>query len=309
MTYQAKDFIATEYGLLFAVVADGLEYNKVFCFLRYAYIDGQWQKMATDSANCFLQQYHPDFLHYSAALDTHLHAVAEHQIVHHYRPKTVLRQLLEQASTDHVIQDLQGLCGLLSANHLELDHFGVTGSILVGMQNHNSDIDLVCYDRNVFHQARNIVQALIARNQCQILNEDDWLSAYRRRACDFALDEYIWHEQRKYNKGIFNQRKFDLSLLAPSPNSNDRHYQKLGFVHVEVDVVDDVLGFDYPAEFSVKHPQISSVVCFTATYTGQAKTGERIAVAGQLEVDDLGRQRIVVGSNREAIGEYIKVLR
>lgn len=309
MTYQAKDFIETEQGLLFAVVADGQEHNKVLCFLRYAHIDGQWQKMTTDSANQLLAQTHPEFLHYSTLLDTHLHAVSDDQIVRHYQPKTVLRQLLEEASTDAVVQDLQGLCDLLRANHLELDHFGVTGSILVGMQNHGSDIDLVCYDRDAFHQARNIVQALIAKDQCQTLNEDDWLSAYQRRACDFALDEYIWHEERKYNKAIFNQRKFDLSLLATVPGHNQRYYQKLGFVHIQADVVNDHHAFDYPAELTINHPRISSVVCFTATYTGQGKIGERIAVAGQLEVDDRGLQRIVVGSSREAIGEYIRVLR
>jgi predicted nucleotidyltransferase len=37
-------------------------------------------------------------------------------------------------------------------------------------------------------------------------------------------------------------------------------------------------------------------------------TGETVEVAGQLEVDDQGMQRIVVGSNREALGEFIRVL-
>ncbi len=309
MEYQAKDFIETEQGLLFAVVADGREQGRVLCFLRYAYLGGQWQKLATDNANAYLSRAFPDFLHYSEVLDTHLHAVDEEQVVRHYQPRAVLQQMLQEDTTDPVILDLQALCGLLQANHLNLEYFGVTGSLLVGMQNHGSDIDLVCYDRATFHQARNIIQALIARNHCQALNDGDWLSAYQRRACDFALDDYIWHEQRKYNKAIFNQRKFDLSLLASTAVDGERYFQKLGFVHLQTEVIDDHYSFDYPAEFVISHPEIDSVVCFTATYVGQAKAGERIAVAGQLEVDDQGRQRIVVGSNREAIGEYIRVLR
>lgn len=309
MDYQAKDFIETEQGLLFAVVADGQEQDRILCFLRYAFLGGQWQKLSTDNANAYLQRLYPDFLHYSEMLDTYLHAVAEQEIVRHYQPKAVLQQLLQEDSDDAVILDLQALCRLLVKNHLNLEHFGVTGSVLVGMQNHGSDIDLVCYDRVSFHQARNIIQALIVKDQCQTLNDDDWLSAYQRRACDFALDEYIWHEQRKYNKAIFNQRKFDLSLLAATPVQNDRCFQKSGFVRIQAEVVDDHYGYDYPAEFSLNHPEIDSVVCFTATYTGQAKAGEVIEAAGQLEVDDMGRQRIVVGSSREAIGEYIRVLR
>ena len=309
MVYQAKDFIQTRQDLLFAVVADGLEQGKVLCFLRYVCCNDQWQKVGTEEANALLKVHHPDFLYFSERLDAHLHAVSQSLITQHYQPKPVLNQLLRRESGDAVIKDLQALCGLLEANQLDLNHFGITGSILVGMQNHASDMDLVCYDRETFHQTRHIIQALIAKDQCQVLNQNDWLSTYQRRACDFALDDYIWHEQRKYNKAIFNQRKFDLSLLAPTENHHLRRFQKAGFVQIQADVIDDSWGFDYPAQFAIAHAEIQSVLCFTATYTGQAKVGERIAVAGQLEIDDKGNQRIVVGSSREAIGEYIRVLR
>lgn len=309
MTYKAKDFVLTEQGLLFAVVADGLEYGKVRCFLRYLYRSGQWQKVGTDQANAFLRAHFPEYLHYSTVLDTHLHAVDEALVSQHFQPRQVLQALLQEETGDPVIKDLRNLCALLQANHLELRQFGVTGSILVGMQNHASDMDLVCYDRATFHRARNIIQALIAKDQCQALNDDDWLSAYQRRACDFALDDYIWHEQRKYNKAIFNRRKFDLSLSLPAAVEDDRQFQKAGFVRIRAEVIDDSLGFDYPAEFVIDHLEIASVVCFTATYVGQAKAGERIEASGQLEIDQQGRRRVVVGSTREAIGEFIRVLR
>lgn len=309
MNYRAKDFVLTEPGLLFAVVADGLEYGKVLCFLRYLHRNGQWQKAATDEANAYLHQHFPNHMHYSSILDTHLHAVDEALVSQHFRPQEVLQTLLQSETDDPVLNDLRHLCALLEACHVDLRHFGVTGSILVGMQNHASDIDLVCYERAAFHQARNIIQALIAKDQCQALNDEDWLSAYQRRACDFVLDDYIWHEQRKYNKAIFNQRKFDLSLVASTPGKAARQYRKAGFVHIQAEVVDDSLGFDYPAEFAIDHLEIASVACFTATYVGQAKCGERIEVAGQLEIDEQGRRRVVVGSTREAIGEFIRVLR
>ncbi|MCQ8103007.1 hypothetical protein NP590_02715 [Methylomonas sp. SURF-2] len=309
MNYQAKDFVLTDQGLLFAVVADGLESGKVLCFLRYMYRNGQWQKVGTEVANAFLREYFPEYLYYSSMLDTQLHAVDTASVSQHFQPGKVLQELLQLEVADPVINDLRRLCGLLKANHLDLGQFGVTGSILVGMQNHASDMDLVCYDRATFHRARNIIQALIAKDQIQALNDDDWLGAYQRRACDFALDEYIWHEQRKYNKAIFNQRKFDLSLKLPAVVDDGRQFQKAGFVRIQAGVIDDSLGFDYPAEFVIDHLEIASVVCFTATYVGQAKAGERIEVSGQLEVDEQGRRRVVVGSTREAIGEFIRVLR
>ena len=73
-------------------------------------------------------------------------------------------------------------------------------------------------------------------------------------------------------------------------------------------ITDDSLAFDYPAEFKIDHDEISAVVCFTATYTGQALNGETVEVSGLLEQTEQGDKRIVVGSSREADGEYIKVV-
>jgi len=50
------------------------------------------------------------------------------------------------------------------------------------------------------------------------------------------------------------------------------------------------------------------VLCYTATYTGQAEKNEWIEVSGALEIGSDGRQRILVGSTREAKGQFIKVI-
>ena len=63
--YQAKDFIETTQGLLFAVVMAGVEAGKVRCFLRYIQIDQHWQKVNTDIANQYLQTNFPQYLFYS----------------------------------------------------------------------------------------------------------------------------------------------------------------------------------------------------------------------------------------------------
>lgn len=307
--YRAKDFIETPQGLIFAIVADGLEVGKVRCFLRYISQNGRWRKVDTEEANRYLAEHHSQYLFNSRLLDARLHAVAEEAIVRHYSPRQVLQQLLESEASDSVLADLQHLCGLFRRDGVALEQIGITGSLLIGVQNHTSDIDLVCYDRAVFHQLRIHVQGLIAQDKCRTLNDRDWLEAYQRRACDLPLDEYIWHEQRKYNKAIINQRKFDLSLVAAPREATGKIFKKLGAIRIEAHVVDDHYGYDYPAEFALDHQEIRSVVCFTATYTGQAQAGERVIIAGQLEADEQGIKRIVVGSSREAVGEYIKLVR
>ncbi len=78
---------------------------------------------------------------------------------------------------------------------------------------------------------------------------------------------------------------------------------------MQATVIDDSAAFAYPAEFAIDHDILTSIVSFTATYNGQAIKGERVEVSGIIEQAADGSQRIVVGSSREAHGEYIKVIR
>lgn len=304
----AKDFIETAEGLIFAVVEQGLEEGKALCFLRYVLEPSGWKKIATDPANQLLQQRHPDYLYYSPILDAHLHAVAADRIVQHHQPKHRLQQIMQASRHDAVERDLFRLCELFGQHGLDLAQTGVTGSILVGVQNSDSDIDLVCYGREVFHQCRAITRKLIEQGHLQVLNDRDWRQSYQRRSCDLSLDDYVWHERRKCNKAVINGRKFDLNFIDSCENAGSVVYQKCGAITLQCRVIDDTRAFDYPAEFKIDHEEIGSIVSFTATYTGQAISGEMVEVSGVLEQSEQGVQRIVVGSSREAHGEYIKVI-
>ncbi|MDO9105985.1 MAG: hypothetical protein Q7U57_13610 [Methylovulum sp.] len=308
-----KDFVETAEGLMFALVAQGTEahagQDKVLCFLRYVKEASGWKKYSTEPANAFLQQHHPDYLHYSPVLAASLHAVGLPKIVKHHQPKQRLRAMMQDGPKDAVEQDVFHLCSLLQQEGLDLAQTGITGSVLVDVQNQASDIDLVCYDRDVFHACRAITRDLIKQGLLQDLDGQDWQQSYQRRSSALSMADYVWHERRKYNKAVINGRKFDLNFIDCSPHPEPGQYQKCGPVTVQCRIIDDHRAFDYPAEFTLDHEDIGSVVSFTATYTGQAISGERVEVSGVLEQNQHGVKRIVVGSSREAHGEYIKVVR
>ena len=286
-----------------------IEHGKALCFLRYIKDGRGWEKVATEAANAYLKQHHPSYLHYSPTLDAHLHAVALSRIVKHHRPKQRLQQLMQANRHDAVERDLFRLCQLLQQGGLDLTHTGITGSILIGVQQQSSDIDLVCYGRAVFHQCRAITRDLIEQERLQDLNELDWQASYQRRSCELSYADYVWHERRKWNKAVINGRKFDLNFIDDTAPSDAAIYQKCGAITLQCKIVDDTRAFDYPAEFKTDHEQFETIVSFTATYTGQAVKGETVEVSGIVEQTQQGVKRIVVGSNREAYGEYIKVIR
>lgn len=306
--FSPKDFIETAEGLLFAVVDPRPEQGKVLCFLRYVNEGGVWRKKATEEANAFLHRHHSDYLHYSGTLDAHLHAVAANRIVRHHQPKQRLHKLMQADRHDAVERDLFQLGDLLRRQGLDLSDVGVTGSLLVGVQRESSDIDLVCYGRDAFHRCRAMVRGLIGQGRLQPLGEGDWRESYRRRACSLSYDDYVWHERRKFNKAMVNGRKFDLSLVERAESGKPEVYKKIGPITLMCRVVDDVHAFDYPAVYKTDNATIGAIVCFTATYIGQAVSGEIVEVSGMLEETGDGVRHIVVGSSREAHGEHIRVI-
>lgn len=304
-----KDFIETAEGLIFAVVAHGLENEKARCFLRYVRAEnGSYRKVQTEEANELLAKSYPHYRFHSHEFDAFLHAVDVKKIVLHHKPKQRLQHVLNNSNNDEIEQTCFQLCALLEKMGADLTHFGVTGSLLISQQKASSDIDLVCYDVPTFHKARAAVKDLIEQNLLHDLTPNDWQESYARRDCDLSFKNYVWHEKRKSNKGMIHGRKFDLSLVENSANYQTSKFSKLGKITLQAQLTDATRAFCYPAEFELAHPIIQKVVCYTATYVGQAVAGEIVEISGQLEQDETGNQRIVVGSNREARGEYIVVI-
>ncbi len=309
IVYLAKDFIETAEGLVFAVVESGLEQEKILCFLRYIKHQQAWKKLNTEQANQYLTSHYPQYLYFSEAKQAHCHALAVEDVYRHYQPRKRIQEMLQQDQLDDVERDCVRLCRLFQRQGMDIEQIGVTGSLLVCAENSQSDIDLVFYCRKAFHQARKLTKHLIISGDCGELDSADWQASFDRRQCDLSYDDYVWHERRKYNKAMINRRKFDLNLVPEKiVDQHVKQYQKLKKITLKTQVVGDNLAFDYPAEFAIDHPQIHSIVCYTATYTGQAVSGEWVEVSGWLEQCDDGQQRIVVGSDREARGQYIKVL-
>lgn len=305
----SKDFIETAEGLLFAVVSPGLEQGKALCFLRYVNAGGFWRKQTTDQANAFLRKHHPCYLHYSPVLDADLHAVEVGRIARRHQPRQRLRHLMQGDRHDPIERDVYDLGELLRKEGVDLDKVGVTGSVLAGVHNDGSDIDLVCYGRKVFHQCRAGVRGLIEQNRVQDLSDEHWQESYRRRNCSLSYEEYVRHEKRKFNKALINGRKFDLSLIELEDATQSPHiYQKLEPVTMICRILDDTRAFDYPSVYRIDHDGVSAIVSFTATYTGQAVNGELVEVSGMLEQNAQGIRQIVVGSSREAHGEYVRVI-
>ena len=310
--YLPRDFIQTKQGLIFAVVSYQPQDNKVGCFLRYIVEDNAWIKVDTEQANTLLKQSYPQYYYQSKQFDTTFHAVAVSEIIKHYRPEDRLQSVLQRAPTDEIEQKLHQLIPILVRYGVDCNFLGLTGSMLINQQQHKSDIDLVVYGRKAFQQTRQAVQKALAESIINKLSLALMKDNFDRRACELSFDEFSWHENRKFNKAAIDGTKFDIGMvcLANELEHDHHQYQKQGIRTVITTVVDDHRAFDFPAFYVVDDELTAEIVSFTHTYVGQAKTGERIEVSGTVERNVVtGKCRLIVGSSREAEGEYIKVCR
>lgn len=308
--FQARDFILTGEGLAFAVTLSGIEDGRVIACLRYVQTEHKtWRKVNTKEAEAILNRRYPSYLHYSPRRASLVQAVPVEAIAVHLKPRPRLQELIAQTSSPPLILRLKSLVAQLKAQGLASECLGITGSLLLGQYHENSDLDLVVYGRQAFSRARLAVRQAIALGYLQDLDSTLWQESYLRRGCALSFEEYLWHERRKHTKGAIDGTKFDLLLVEEEhPAPDPRVWRKLGRTVLRAQVLDAAEAFSIPARYLLDHPAIGCALSFSATYVGQAEAGEWVEISGHLEQADDGEKRIVVGTSREAPGEYIKVI-
>lgn len=303
-----RDFVVTCDDLIFAVMSHHLEADRVLGFLRYVRRGSVYHKLDTFQANDWLARHRADYLYDSKRLAARLHGVPARDIQRHYQPRVRLQALLQEETSDDLQKTAQSLCHLLAAEGINLEQVGITGSLLIDAQTPTSDIDLVIYDRAIFFHCRRAIHRLMNQGIINPLGENDWHQAYARRGCALSYPEYVWHEKRKLNKGILNGVKFDISLVMTDQHSLPEPAIKSGYHVLKARVIDSMRSYDYPAIYQLDHPEITEAWSFIQTYAGQAVDGEWIEISGLIETGQNGKKYMVVGSSREAPGEYIKTI-
>jgi predicted nucleotidyltransferase len=236
-----------------------------------------------------------------------LHGIPPSRVTGHYEPRLRAAEILAAPNPDPLEGTAQTVLETFSRNGVRSSFLGVTGSLLARAHSPRSDIDLVVYDRDAFHRVRAAVRRAIDSGTLQALGGSLWPQVYARRASSLTFGEYVWHERRKHNKFVIGQTKVDLSMVLPSVRET-RKWRKQGTAEIRAGVIDDRWGFDYPARFVIDHPDAGEVVTYTNTYTGQARAGETIHARGWIEHSGPGETRLLVGTSREALGEFIKVI-
>ena len=311
MFIRPKDYISVNDKLFFAVVSEYHEGDCALTWLRYVKSEQGLNKLNTEEAEKFIDIHFPAFNFHSTYADIKLHGIPYDSISEVLRPDQTIPKLLKLNSPDRIQKDAIAVINLLLDAGIKIETIGITGSLMLNTQNEQSDIDMIVYGRNTFFKVRDLIKYNIEVGKLKSLDELNWQEAYQRRDCALSFEEYKSHEIRKYNKCISGTTKVDISMI---PENYERIQEagsckKLGKTKIISTVIDDAHSYDFPARYIINTDDLKEVVSYTATYTGQAMAGEKIEAVGYIEQDNNGDKRLLVGSSREAAGEYIRVVK
>jgi len=296
-----RDFIEDNEGWLYAVAAYDND-ERVGCVLRYIPAEAgervnrsghRFNKLDFEQAYTLIAEEKPEYL----------------DMLHRVPVSDVRRVLKPEEEFPRIVTDDERVRELQTLLDLPFGVAGCTGSLLLGLENETSDIDLVVYGKKWFEVQERLSRRM-REGRIKGLSEEMWRRVYEKRKPEINFESFIVHEQRKWNRGEIGGTYFDLLYTRPYETIHDAPAKRgkvLGKMTIVARVIDASLSFDSPAIYRVEHEKVNVILSFTHTYCGQARIGEVIEACGVCEShgDEIW---LIVGTTREARGEYIESL-
>jgi hypothetical protein len=298
MPVRLRDFIEDADGWLYAVSTYDND-EKVGCVLRY--VPDEHGERVNPSGTRYKKYDFEDAYAFIADNKPYYSNLVQRIPIH-----DVKKVLKPDVEISRIARNHSRVKKLLDLFMLQKGTIGCTGSLLCGLENETSDIDMVVYGRHWF-TAQALVRQGILNGKLEGLSPDMWKKVYEKRKPEIPYDHFVLHELRKWNRGQIEGTYFDILYtrsydeLKSAPTGRGA---VIGRREIEAEVTDASLAFDSPAVYEVEHESVSRVLSFTHTYSGQAVAGETIEACGICEHHG-DEYWLVVGTTREARGEYI----
>ncbi len=334
MRARPRDFIHTTDDLFFATTTYLHPEDRIISFLRYipdkdgdrSLNSTRYSKVNSKQAYKFLEDNFPEYLFNCDITSVQMMGVPLEKVEKIMQPINRLKEIMESQYNDKLLEKVVKLADTFHEHTgISYNKMGISGSILPGLYDPNiSDIDFVIYGLKNHRVAMESFAEIKKENGIlKGIEGEYWKRLYEKRIKDLSLtyEEFRWYENRKHNRGMLDGTLFDVLQTRDWDEIRGSYgtirYEPMGCIEIDCTVKNSLAAFDNPAVYKVddvriiKGPEvpITEVASYTHTYAGQGKEGERITARGKLE-KVIGKNvsyRLIVGTSRESIGEYIKL--
>ena len=310
------DYIETKRDNLFFDVKGLFHPNDyVICFLRFfPHSEGERLKNGLFFKKVYklnkrydiLRKNYPKYIFFSEELDLEVQGVKNEEIKTIYSPRTFFKDLLKKNEFSINEARAKSLCELfITDGNLSEKSIGITGSIMVGLNMENSDIDLIIYGTETSINFQDTLKNIFKKsNDCKKYTIDEYRTHYNWRfgGSNIPFGTFLKSEERKLHQGKFKGHDFFIRYIK-SPkdwkgNFYDYRYRNLGRITLKADIIDSKDSIFTPCTYKIKSRKIlkistrqnnininhiKEINSFRGRFCEQAKKGEKVILEGKLE--------------------------
>jgi predicted nucleotidyltransferase len=254
----------------------------------------------------FLKKNFPKYLFYSAELGLEVQGVKKVEIKRVYTPRNFFKYLNSKNSLTWSEKYSKALCELfISEGDISENSIGITGSIMIGLNTEDSDIDLIIYGTKTSIEFQERLSKIFKKSKnCRKYTLDEYRTHYNWRfgGSDISFKDFLKSEQRKQHQGKFMEQDFFIRYIE-SPNDwkgsfYDYKYENFGRIKLKAEIIDSKNAIFTPCSYKIKPLKIiennikleklkmgniNEINSFRGRFCEQAKTGETVLTEGKIE--------------------------
>ena len=321
------DLIETKDNIVFDVEGVVHPPDRVVAFIRYVPDNkGSRERDGTRYSKFYnlskryalLKQKYPQYLVDDPVFNTLLCEVPHEDIKTHYQPAQGLQKLRNRNNLDEAeIAALRFMEILKENSGVEWSKLGVSGSILVGLQEPASDIDLVVYGTKTGYRVAETMKKLLEDKDSPFEAYDleglKELFDFRSKDTNVSFEDFVRTDSRKISHGKFMNKHFFIRFVKDLNEITEQYgsiiYKPEGNAKIKATIADDSESLFTPCTYKLANVQtlegnktkpIEEIVSFRGRFCEHAKSGETVIAEGKLErVQQKGKSdhfRLLLGS-------------
>ncbi len=303
-------YVEVKDGAIFAVKGVSHPPKGVIAVPKYLRTEGSTIKLNSFNASMdFLRRHFCEFLVYDEYIGQEVPLVSFEEIKRVYDPVNGKNSLRKDAASSIALR-MTGL--IVEKSGIGSDFIGVSGSILLGLYNESSDVDIVVYGIENCLKVYDALKLMRESNVTSCLSGNALEKVLESRS-DTCVESVIWemHERRKLTNGVFMGRPYTLKLV-PFPEEfwdkyGERSFKEIGRSTIHFQANDASKGIFTPCRYDVDvigvidgpdiSAKVSSIVSFRSRFAEQLRDGEVGIASGRLEISSDGELRLFIGND------------